>query len=289
MSPGQQEARNYPSRTRQRCGQDHEGVLLDLAETVRRRPPWTLRYRRPGRAGAGRCVPVAAGAEDHGRAAVPGRRPIVITFDEGSDPAACCGAASGFGPDGPNVPLPGRNGSAAASARSCCPHDQVGTVSTAMSLGSPRSRAAAASVRLTTPSRSAGAVNHFAIGAALGVSHENMPEQKHGAAAPDVERPARGQRVPLERADDLHAVDWTSASSTSGTVTATHLRPWYPTAAPRPRRRTRSVCISRLPARVPCHRTPGSMTRTAAAGQGLVAPRFLLIAGEHGQAWCEAA
>ena len=46
---------------------------------------------------------------------------IVITFDEGSDSAACCGEASGFGPDDLNVPLPGRNGPAAASARSCCP------------------------------------------------------------------------------------------------------------------------------------------------------------------------
>jgi hypothetical protein len=31
---------------------------------------------------------------------------IVITFDEGSD-SACCGEASEFGPDDPNVPLPG--------------------------------------------------------------------------------------------------------------------------------------------------------------------------------------
>ena len=34
----------------------------------------------------------------------------MITFDEGSDSAACCGEASGFGPDHPNVPLPGKNG-----------------------------------------------------------------------------------------------------------------------------------------------------------------------------------
>jgi len=32
---------------------------------------------------------------------------IVITFDEGSDSAACCGEASEFGPEDPNVPLPG--------------------------------------------------------------------------------------------------------------------------------------------------------------------------------------
>lgn len=47
---------------------------------------------------------------------------IVITFDEGSDSAACCGETSGFSPSHPNVPLPGRPGqAAAASARSCCP------------------------------------------------------------------------------------------------------------------------------------------------------------------------
>ena len=47
---------------------------------------------------------------------------IVITFDEGSDPAACCGETSGISPSHPNVPLPGKTGpAAAASARSCCP------------------------------------------------------------------------------------------------------------------------------------------------------------------------
>ena len=33
---------------------------------------------------------------------------IVVTFDEGSDAAACCGETSG--PGHPNVPLPGRTG-----------------------------------------------------------------------------------------------------------------------------------------------------------------------------------
>ena len=35
---------------------------------------------------------------------------IVVTFDEGSDTAACCGEAPGLSPDHPNVPLPGRTG-----------------------------------------------------------------------------------------------------------------------------------------------------------------------------------
>jgi hypothetical protein len=35
---------------------------------------------------------------------------IVITFDEGSDSAACCGDAPGFSPAHPNVPEPGKTG-----------------------------------------------------------------------------------------------------------------------------------------------------------------------------------
>jgi len=35
---------------------------------------------------------------------------IVVTFDEGSDAAACCGESSGLGPSHPNVPLPGSTG-----------------------------------------------------------------------------------------------------------------------------------------------------------------------------------
>ena len=35
---------------------------------------------------------------------------IVITFDEGSDAAACCGETAGFSADHPNVPVPGRTG-----------------------------------------------------------------------------------------------------------------------------------------------------------------------------------
>jgi phosphatidylinositol-3-phosphatase len=35
---------------------------------------------------------------------------VVITFDEGSDSVACCGEASGFSRDHPNVLLPGKTG-----------------------------------------------------------------------------------------------------------------------------------------------------------------------------------
>ena len=76
------------------------------------------------------------------------------------------------------------------------------------------------------------------------------------------------------------------------TATATSPPPSCPTAAPRPPRPTGSACTSRPPARVPRCRTPGSMTRTATAARSRTssAPgRFLLIAGEDGQAWCDAA
>ena len=35
---------------------------------------------------------------------------IVVTFDEGSDAAACCGESSGLGLSHPNGPLPGKTG-----------------------------------------------------------------------------------------------------------------------------------------------------------------------------------
>jgi hypothetical protein len=35
---------------------------------------------------------------------------IVVTFDEGSDAAACCGETSGLGPSHPSAPLPGKTG-----------------------------------------------------------------------------------------------------------------------------------------------------------------------------------
>ena len=61
--------------------------------------------------------------------------------------------------------------------------------------------------------------------------------------------------------------------------------------------RSHSACMSRAamsrpPARAPPCRTLGSMTRTAAAARSRTSSRrgrFLLIAGEDGQAWCEAA
>jgi phosphatidylinositol-3-phosphatase len=59
-------------------------------------------------------------------------RLIVITFDEGSDAAACCGESSGLGPSHPNVPLPGKTGSGGGriGAVVLSPLVRPGTVST---------------------------------------------------------------------------------------------------------------------------------------------------------------
>ena len=61
----------------------------------------------------------------------------------------------------------------------------------------------------------------FAIGVALGISQENTPGQNMAAAAPDVERPARGRRAPLGRAAGDARSRRSSASSTSSSASAT--------------------------------------------------------------------
>jgi phosphatidylinositol-3-phosphatase len=57
---------------------------------------------------------------------------IVVTLDEGSDPAACCGEASGFRPDHPNAPPPGKNGPGGGRTGAVLPSPLIrpGTVST---------------------------------------------------------------------------------------------------------------------------------------------------------------
>ena len=57
---------------------------------------------------------------------------IVVTFDEGSDAAACCDEASGFSAGHPNVPEPGKNGPGGgrAGAVLMSPLIRPGTVST---------------------------------------------------------------------------------------------------------------------------------------------------------------
>ena len=80
-------------------------------------------------------------------------------------------------------------------------------------------------------------------------------------------------------------------SSTSNTATATSPPPWCPTAAPRPRRPTRSaIKPSTRPGAPLPHAWVEDEDGRRRPVKDLVAPgRFLLIAGEDGQAWCEAA
>ena len=58
---------------------------------------------------------------------------IVITFDEGSGSASCCGETPGFSPDHPNVPDPGKNGPGGGrvGAVLLSPLIRPGTISTA--------------------------------------------------------------------------------------------------------------------------------------------------------------
>ena len=111
------------------------------------------------------------------------------------------------------------------------------------------------------------AVNHFAIGAALGVSPENTPGQNMAQLRRMWSGRPRTPRTARPCCGRCARSRWSSASSTSNTATATSPRPSCPTAAPRPRRPTRSGCTSRPPARVPPCRTPGSMMRTATAAR----------------------
>jgi len=142
---------------------------------------------------------------------------IVVTFDEGSDSAACCGEASGFGPDHPNVPLPGKNGPGGGriGAVLLSPLIRPGTVSTvglqpllAAAHRGGHLRPAApgrrghATGQIVRPGRFrlAQAVNHFGIGAALGVSDENTAEQNM-----DQLRRMRSGRQPYRESSRL---DW---------------------------------------------------------------------------------
>ena len=119
---------------------------------------------------------------------------IVVTFDEGSDSAACCGEASGLRPDHPNVPLPGKNGPGGGriGAVLLSPLIRPGTISTVdynhilaaahrgghLRPAAPGRRGHVAG-QIVRPGRTrlGHAVNHFGIGVALGVSHENTAEQ----------------------------------------------------------------------------------------------------------------
>ena len=111
------------------------------------------------------------------------------------------------------------------------------------------------------------AVNHFEIGAALGLSHENTPEQN----MEQLRRMWSGRpEDAVHRSGVLRAIRAQSMEFSELNVeygTATSPPPSCPTAAPRPPRPTGSASTSRPPAPAPRCRTPGSMTRTATAAR----------------------
>ena len=135
------------------------------------------------------------------------------------------------------------------------------------------------------------AVNHFAIGAALGLSHEHA-RAEHGAAAPDVERPARGRahRSAVLRAMRAQSMEFSELNVEYGYR--------YQSAAVVPDGSAPPALADEIRVYQPSTR-PGAPLPHAWIDnedghrrpvKDLVAPgRFLLIAGEDGQAWCDAA
>ena len=114
-----------------------------------------------------------------------------------------------------------------------------------------------------------------------------------GEPAPALERPARGRRAPQQgAAADPDAVDGVQRAQRRARL---HLRVGGDRPRRQPARRsrsTRSASTSPRPGRARRCPTPGSTTRTADAGRSRTwsrPGRFLLIAGEEGEAWCEAA
>ena len=90
--------------------QRNPGVLLHRAGPVQRRPRRAVRQWRPRRPDAGRRVPVPVGAEDHGRARLPGRRPDRDHLRRGQRLRRLLRRNRRHRPGHPNVPLPGRTG-----------------------------------------------------------------------------------------------------------------------------------------------------------------------------------
>ena len=112
------------------------------------------------------------------------------------------------------------------------------------------------------------AINHFAIGAALGISPENTPRSRTwsccagcGAAGPRTPRTARACCGRCARSR------WSSTSSTSNTATLRLGSRRARRQRGRRRRSTTSACTSRRRAPAPRCRTPGSTTRTATAAR----------------------
>ena len=132
------------------------------------------------------------------------------------------------------------------------------------------------------------ALNHFAIGAALGVSHENMHEQnmqqlrrmwsgrpQDAGHRSGVLRAMRAQSMEFSELNIEYGYSDQSAAVVPAAAPADDIRVYQPSTRPG----------APLP-----HAWSDDEDGNRRPVKDLVAPgRFLLIAGEDGQAWCQAA
>ncbi len=136
------------------------------------------------------------------------------------------------------------------------------------------------------------AVNHFAIGAALGISHENTPEQnmeqlrRMWSGRPE----DAGHRSAILRAMRAQSMEFNELNVEYGYCYQSAAVVPDGSAAPAPVDEIRVYQPSTRPGAPLPHAWVNDEDGNRLPVKDLVAPgRFLLIAGEDGQAWCEAA
>ena len=136
------------------------------------------------------------------------------------------------------------------------------------------------------------AVNHFEIAAALGLSPEQHPRAEHGAAAPDVQRPAQdaAHRSAVLRAMRAQSMEFSELNVEYGYRYQSAAVVPDGSAAPAPADEIRVYQPSTRPGAPLPHAWIDDEDGHRRPVKDLLAPgRFLLIAGEDGQAWCQAA
>ena len=135
------------------------------------------------------------------------------------------------------------------------------------------------------------AINHFGIGAALGLSPGEHLGGEHGAATAAVERPPEDAELRASVLRAMRASRWSSSEHNVEYGYSYESAAVVPDGTPGRRRSTMSASTSPLPGRArPCRTRGSTRGRIRRRDHGLVAPgRFVLIAGEDGEAWCEAA
>ena len=136
------------------------------------------------------------------------------------------------------------------------------------------------------------AVNHFAIGAALGISHESTPEQnmeqlrRMWSGRPE----DAGHRSAVLRAMRAQSMEFSELNVEYGYSYQSAAVVPDGSAAPAPADEIRVYQPSTRPGSPLPHAWVDDDDGNRRPVKDLVAPgRFLLIAGEEGQAWCDAA